>query len=534
MAKDNEFIEGLQDQVIGADTLENKREKLLKEIEEMESNVIKDPRALENLKKELAAVEKQIKKEQSEKDVEQGNVVAEAEQDMDEDKKKEKKEEQEEEKKETVKDEQDLNEKEQEEQAKEAAEQAKATYHKALVDLHELKIANIAKQISSHELVMNDSDYEQELKLEAEMYVARDAYLALGYEDPYTELRTEYIKKEKEAREPIELELRNRAKRYREIEEEIKKIDKREQEINDELLNKDLNETQIDALNKELEELGQKRKKLEVELADIKDKLDHAIETRRERLIARSGLEQKHVETLTYEDKKNYDYQQEKVSEMNNNFDQATKLHYNNVKKRIEEREQKIKDINKQLKEVEPTDFEKRLLLLNELDKETHMLEADKELKRDLDRGIVPNKEEMKKDAYEKVDEEEYRQKEFNKATDDTREVIEEQQEILGKQVVENPEKVNKEEQDRDTTLKAATVAMIVDDPTKPGPDDLGDDVKQFVVAKCVISGLEGQVRNPDDLEDAKAIVAQDRQIKEAQQELEKVQKNIEQKAQTV
>ena len=56
MAKDNEFIEGLQDQVIGADTLENKREELLKEIEEMESNVIKDPRALENLKKELAAV----------------------------------------------------------------------------------------------------------------------------------------------------------------------------------------------------------------------------------------------------------------------------------------------------------------------------------------------------------------------------------------------------------------------------------------------------------------------------------------------
>ena len=191
--------------------------------------------------------------------------------------------------------------------------------------------------------------------------------------------------------------------------------------------------------------------------------------------------------------------------------------------------------INKQLKEVEPTDFEKRLLLLNELDKETHMLEADKELKRDLDRGIVPNKEEMKKDAYEKVDEEEYRQKEFNKATDDTREVIEEQQKILGEQVVKKPEQVNKEVQDRDTTLKAATVAMVVDDPTKPGPDDLGDDVKQFVVAKCVIPGLEKQKRDIDNNpEDAKAYLEQDRQIKEAQQELKKVQDKIQKDAQTV
>ena len=55
------------------------------------------------------------------------------------------------------------------------------------------------------------------------------------------------------------------------------------------------------------------------------------------------------------------------------------------------------------------------------------------------------------------------------------------------------------------------------------------------IVAKCVISGLEKQKRDIDNNpEDAKAYLEQDRQIKEAQQELKKVQDKIQKDAQTV
>ena len=335
MAKENEFIETLQKGVIGdtpeKGSLEEKRQELQEAIAEIEGNVIKDPKALEKLKKELASVEKEIKQQEAEKAVEHGEIVGKGAAEKDTDKQAS----EDDEKKEGIKDEEALSEDE-----KEKKEAAKQAYHTAMIALHERRMQTIRKQIQNGDLVSSQGDYEAELQLETELYVARDAYMELASEDPYTEKRTELIKIEKEAREAIEQELRNRAKRFREIENRIRQIDKREQEINDELLKDNLTDTQIATLQTELKELGAERTKLEVELADIKDNLDKAIGIRRERLIARAGLEQKHVETLSYEDKRNYDYQQTKVATMNRDFDQATKMHYQNIKRRIEEREQ--------------------------------------------------------------------------------------------------------------------------------------------------------------------------------------------------
>lgn len=526
MAKEfqDKFFEELKGGVIDDRTpLERRKAELQEAIDQMEADVIHDPKALDKLKKELASVEKQMK-EESKKAVEQGNIVGKqaTEQDVDKNVKEA------EEKEEEIKDEKKLN-----EEKKDEVAEAKQAYHDAMVALHEKRMQTIAKQKSKSkvELVSDREDYEQELQLEAKLYAARDAYMKFGKEDPYTEKRTEHIKLEKEAREPIEMELRNRAKRFKEIEQQTKQIDKEEREINEKLIKGDLNETQYKEFQDRLVELGEKRTKLELERATVKENLEAVIVERRERASQRAGLEQKHVETLSYEDKRNYDYQQGKIAEMNHNFDQATKQHYDNIKRRIEEREQKIKDINKELKEVPAEDFEKRLVLLNELDKETGMLEADREAKSDLDRGVVPDKQEMIHDAVEKADNEEYRQKEFDKATDEARAVVEQQKEEIGTAVIENPTIANIEEKERETTLKAATVAAVVDSPA-PGPDTPLQNAAQFTVAKCVISGLEDQVRDPNNPEDAQAMIAENEQIDKANEELNRVQSNIEKQVQ--
>lgn len=531
MAKEFEdkFFEELRSGVVGStpakSPLEERRDALKAAIEELESNVIKDPKQLEKLKKELVSLEKEIKKEDAEKAVESGEVVGEgaAEKDKDEGVKEE------EEKTAEAASEEPLIETEVD---KEKEEKLRQAYYDAMIALHKKKMQTLEKQKTAYpfELVSSDSDYEQELELEAKLYEARDAYMKLGKEDTYTEKRTELIRLEKDAKEPIEMELRNRAKRFREIEVKLKELDEREQEINKELLSDDITEGQIKALQKELGEIGEQRKKLELERADIKDKLDSAIEIRRQRTAVRADLDKKHVATLTAEDKKNYDYQQSKIATMNHNFDAATKQHYENIKIRIEEREQKIKDINRELKEVPDTDFERRLVLLNELDKETSMLEADKEAKSDLDRSVVMGASKIKQEVYEKTDDEEYRQKQFDKATEEVREVIEEQDKKLGEAVVANPTVANVEERDRGTAAIAATYAVVHDSPA-PGKDTIVQNVVQYEVAKCVIPGLEGQVKTIDDTEEgrknAEEYLEQDEQIREADKALDRIEDSL-------
>lgn len=441
---------------------------------------------------------------------------------------------------EDVKEQEEKEEESQEEQTlteeeKTKIDEARITYYDAIIALHEKRMQTISKQVANHKLVSSDEDYNEELNLEVEMYVARDAYLSLNQEDPYTKIRTQFIKEEKEAKEQIEMTLRNKAERFRKIEQEISEIDKREQEINEQLLSKDINETQIEALTKELADLGEKRKNLELELAEVKDELDNAIETRRSRMLRHSGLAQKHVSTLNTSDKRDYAYQQSKISVMNNNFDQATKLHYENIKRRIEEREQKIKDIEKELKKLPKTDFEKRLLLLNELDKETNMLEADREAKSELDRGIIPDSVTMQKDAQEKADVEEYRQEEFDKSTKEARIVAKEQKEKIGQDVVENPEEANMEEKDRNATLAAAAVTMaVVGDSIAPevAPEEPIEEVKPYVIASCVLPELndlrKDLTEDEEGRKNAEEYLEQDEQLKAAHEELNRVEESIE------
>ena len=524
MAKDFEdkFFEELRGGVIGNNSereeLIKRKDELEKAITEMESNVIIDPRMLEKLKKELAAINKKISEQEMDKAVEEGSIIAGTEET-------DKASVEEEAEKVNAEESPEDMEKHLEEEA-----QFKQAYYDAMMALHLKRMETISKQTQGGKIIFVSSreDFEIELELEAQMYSARDNYMTLGKEDPYRELRTELIRKEKEAREPIERELREKARKYKLLEEELKKLDKEQSEIDEKLLDENITDVQRESLQKDAEELVTKRRDIEVKLATIKKDLDPAIEERRARTIARAGLEEKFVETLTEEDKKNYDYQKSKVDRMNSNFDKAKSLEYNNIKRRIEEREEKIKRINKELKDMSPTDFERRLSLLNELDKETNMLEADREAKSDLDRGIEHTEQEMKKTAEEKVEREEDRQKEFDKATDDTRALIEEQKEKLGEVVVAHPAEVNEDERDRDRTLKAATVATVYDNP-RPGPDTLLEDAAQYQVAKCVIAGLEDQVRDPNNPEDAKAMVEHDKQLREANKELDRVQTELQQ-----
>ena len=526
MAKEFEdkFFEELRSGVVEAEPIKgplHERKRILeRNIAELEANVIKDPKAIENLKKELAAVNKQIKKEEAEKAVESGEVTGKAAEEK------------------TVLDSEEV---EQEQEQTErlqgdeedkvdisSEEAAKQAYYDAMVALHQKRIQTINRQKSKvpMELVSSDEEYKQELKLEAELYRARDQYMKFGKEDPYAEKRTELIKLEKVSREPMEMQLRNDAKKFSDIETQLRDLDKREEEINKELLSDDITEGQIKKLNDELAEMGETRKKLELSRAGIKERLDAAMDTRRTRAVQRAGLERQFVDSLSKEDMKNYRYQQSKISTMNRNFDDATKQHYENIKLRIEEREQKIKDITRELSRVSDTDFERRLLLLNELDKENSMLEADREAKSDLDRGITLDEQAMKHEVYEKSDTENYRQEEFDRATQDVRVAIEQQKHQMGEAVVADPTIANAEERDRENTLKAATFAAVYDSP-EPGPDTLSQDIEQTFVAKCVIDGLEDKVRDPNNPEDAQAIVAHDEQLREADNALDNIEKDL-------
>lgn len=526
MAKEFEdkFFEELRSGVVEAEpikgTLDERKRILERNIAELEANVIKDPKAIENLKKELASVNKQIKKEEAEKAVESGEVtgkVAEEKTALD---------------SEEVEQEQEQQEKQQgDKKDKEdvvSEESAKQAYYDAMMALHQKRIQTLNRQRSKvpMELVSSDEEYRQELKLEAELYRARDQYMKFGNGDPYAEKRTELIKLEKIAREPMEMQLRNDARKFSDIETQLRELDKREEEINKELLSEDITEGQINKLNDELAEMGETRKKLELSRAGIKERLDAAMDTRRTRVVQRAGLERQFVDSLSKEDMKNYKYQQAKISTMNRNFDAATKQHYENIKLRIEEREEKIKKITKELSQVSDTDFERRLLLLNELDKENSMLEADREAKSDLDRGITLDTQAMKHEVYEKSDAENYRQEEFDKATQGVRETIEQQKHRIGEGVVADPTIANVVDHDRENTLKAAAIAIAYDSP-EPGPDTLSQDIGQAVVAKCVIDGLEDKVRDPNNPEDAQAIVAHDEQLREADNTLDNIEKDL-------
>ena len=291
-------------------------------------------------------------------------------------------------------------------------------------------------------------------------------------------------------------------------------------------MNPEVSSVEMERLNKELEEIGIKRTKLERTAVELRKDLEPAIAERTNRTLMRAGLEEKHLETLSEEDRKNYDYQQAKVNTMNENTLQGINQDYRNIKTRIDEREQHIKELKKELDRTPADDFERRLELLGKLDKETSMLEADKMSKSDIDRGVKLTAEEKQQKITRNAEKEERREEEFLRATQHTREVIETQNKIIGESVVAAPVQTTiVDDKPRNVEARAATYAMVKDNPYKAGPDTPVDDYMQFrkaEVAASVIPGLENSVKDIEDPKEAEAYLKQDRELTKAHQELER------------
>ncbi len=418
-------------------------------------------------------------------------------------------------------------------QAKSAA--LREQYYASMLNLYNYRLANIETAKLDKQLVTTRESFEKEMVMEAEMYRLRDEYMALGNEDPFKEKRTELIEQERAAKEPIERELRERARKFKETEQEIAKLDKREKEINERLMNPEVSSVEMERLNKELEEIGNKRTQLERVAVELRKDLEPAINERTSRTLMRAGLEEKHLETLSEEDRKNYDYQQAKVNTMNENTLQGVNQDYRNIKTRIDEREQHIKDLKKELDRTPADDFERRLELLGKLDKETSMLEADRMSKSDIDRGVKLTAEEKQQKITQNAEREERREEDFLKATQHTREVIETQNKIIGESVVAAPVQTTIiDNQPRTVEARAATYAMVKDNPYKAGPDTPIDDYMQYrkaEIAASVIPGLENSVKDIEDPKEAEAYLKQDRELSKAHKELERQAEELTDKA---
>lgn len=548
MAKefDNDFYTELQNGVVKLEAekkhieskleeLEEKREQIIKAIEEMKANVVVDPKAVKKLEKELRAVEKAIEegnlevKEEIEQEVENEEKTKESgEQEVE-----EKNKEQEENTEENTKkqDEENVVKEEWSEKEEENRDDiVKEQYHEALIALYEHRINSIETAKKQGGLLVSDEAFKKELILEKEMYRLRNNYMNLGYEDPFKEERTKLIEKEKKAKEHIELEFRENARKFREYEIELARINKAEQEIQEELLDRNISSEKISELNARLDELGAKRRDVELEITKVRSDLEPAVEKRIERTKKRHDLENNYYATLTNEEKASYRYQNARVEKMHNNIEMAQKQEYRNVKLRIEEREHNIKMIKYELEKTSKVDFERRIELLDNLDKEAAMLAADRESKDEIDMGVRLTETERKQDIIADYEIEQERKEYFAKETEEAQIVVEKQDEKKGEQVVKAPIQVQLEDKTRESNAKAVTFAVLADNPNKEEPDTIVDDAKQFVGAKLFIEALQEEVRDPNNIEDAKAMLENEEKILEANNELEKKEEELEKK----
>lgn len=536
MAKefDNDFFKHLQDSVVKEepkkenkeklDDLIAKREQLLRTLEEMKSNVIVDPNAVEEIEKEIRALDKAI---------EAGKIEAPSEEKIESEEKtaKEIKEAEEHEKKkaeeEAVVEEND----EQVVEENERSEQLREQYKEALEKLYAHKIKSIEEAKQKGALITSRDSFNIELKLEEEVYRLRDEYMAMGFDDPFKARRTELIAKEKNAKEPMELALREKARKYREYEEELARMDKEEQEIREQLLDPELSSEKIAALNDDLEQLSAKRKDIEVKLTSIRKDLEPTIVESQSRTIRRADLEVEYLNVLTKDDRANLSYQQSKITTRDRNVEKAEKLEYHRLKVDIENKEHNIKVLKDRLNDTPATDFEERLNLLAQLDEQVGELEMKQEFKAKVDSGVKLTEEEKRRTIRENYEVNAERKEDFVKDTAYVHEMVKEQAKETGEKVVQAPIKASMEDRSRESDAQAAAVAIIADNPHKAGPDTLLDDAVQFGVAKCVIEGLEDKVRDPNVPEDAKEMVANDEAITKAHEELVKKQEEIEKNA---
>lgn len=360
-----------------------------------------------------------------------------------------------------------LPEEESEEKGLEDEKSLKVEYYTALVAYYDRVISDSKKQIANNELVSSKEDFSQEIKLETEMYKARDRYMALGKEDPYSEKRTELIRASTEAKEPAELELRRRAAEYRRLEIEMARLTQEEQEINERLLSEDVNEVERGNLKRELEENSIQKRDIGIKLSTIKEGLIAANEIRDSRDSIRSELISKEISTLTNSDKANYRYQEDKKDRTSNDITQAQELEYDNIKRNIEAKEREITELNKQLNELsDSTDFATRIALVEQLDTAVNDLNVLKENKNIRDNGVQLEGVEAATEAKNTYDNKEYNSKELQEELAEVKQYTDIIEEKAGREAVNNPSPEDRSYTDGkiNDKLEAAVITTVISD----------------------------------------------------------------------
>lgn len=537
-----DFNEVLKNGVVGYSEKDKLKEKLAEleiQLEEENTNVIKDPSKIKGLEKQILETKKELTKlEKSQPEVsgepdETGALddkkKAAFERDAVEDgeKTKQKKEQNDDESIVPSSDD-ETPEEESKEKGVEDEQALKEAYYNALIALYGKKKEVLRKQISKGKLVSSKADFEAEIKLEAELYQARDKYLALGKEDPYEEKKTTLIKEDKELRDNIEKQFRVRADEYRNLEKELYKLNKEEEELNRLFEDGKISPEELD---KKQRDLAIRRKDVGEKLAEVKDSLNEAIEIRSARTRQRRSLIEKEFETLTYEDKRNYMYQKSRVGVMTNDVKQANKLEKDNIESRIFARKQKIEKIYRELRDMtDSTDFERRLELLKELDNEALLLDQDLQNQSYMDRGVELSETEAKREVTN--DYKEGQEAKEKLETSDTVRKIEESIEELEEIEGENPnvESITEyaEEQEQDERNRRAATIMTAAAMT--GQDgSFGEFATNYVVADTIIrnthplgSKLAGETYDVNNPEDAKVYVDKVEEIDRRTDELTK------------
>ncbi|MBR6688885.1 MAG: hypothetical protein IKL68_02585 [Clostridia bacterium] len=443
--------------------------------------------------------------------------------------------------------EQDLAAKEQKEREEAEKKQREARslalreqYHEALVALYNHKVVS-AEEAKAAQLSMISKDaFERELQLESEMYRLRDEYLSLGNEDPYTELRTELIKKERIAVDPMEAVIRKDAREFAKFQKEIVELDAQIAEIDRQIADEQMTEGVAEKLRQERVEIEAKKSATVKRATVLKEKLTPIVAEKARRSEARVELDAKLVETFSTEDSKNYQYQQKQANTITKNTEQGLRQEYRHLNERINKREDRIVELKEQLSRTPIDDFEGRLNILAELDREATLLQADRDSRTDLKRKDKLTPEQRAKKAKEREEEIETRAEDFYKATDDTRDLVRAQNKFIGEDVVANPVKNTvTEPSERNIKTVAATHAIIAGGPN----DSLSKNyleyqsTKQILIATAdeevtpsVIPGLEDKVVNIEDVEEAQKYLEQNDELARANEELLRQQKQVEER----
>lgn len=371
------------------DQLLARRNEIKLALEEALASPVKDNKKIEELRKELADLDKALASiELTEEAVEK------------EDKKPD-----EEEKKEEVKDETALNEQEQQEQLAREAELRQA-YYDAMVKFYAIRKENAIKLANNKGMLVNTpEDYLLEIKAEDAMYRARDAYLKLGKADPYTEERQALREQEKQLQKDNMERLHAKTREYRQLEIELAKLQKMRAEKEEEIANaikEGATQTILDELNADLREIDFKINNTKQALIETKEGLNRAmsvLEMRRARRRELS-LETREYDAQSSREQSSIKRSQDKAAQSRNDYVQANKLETSTIRQEVARNEERCETLLqelKELKEKEPDNFEKRLGLLEQLDDASQQLKASKEMQKDMERGIEPDTDEAVK-----------------------------------------------------------------------------------------------------------------------------------------